>query len=157
MPADAHADLEPPNAISFLPAETTSVEETMALGARLAEALEAGAIVALYGDLGAGKTHFVKGMARALGLPPAEVRSPTFTILHAYDGGRLPLYHFDAYRVQRPSEFYELGYEDYFYGDGITCIEWPERVETLIPDHALRLRLTHEGPDRRRIEHYVPE
>jgi tRNA threonylcarbamoyladenosine biosynthesis protein TsaE len=135
----------------LLPLETASVAETMRLGERLAEHLQPGDIVALYGDLGAGKTHLVKGIARALGVDEAAVSSPTFTIVQEY-AGAVPIYHIDAYRVETPDEFYELGYEDYFYGDGLCLIEWPSRIESLLPDDALRLRLTHQGGDRRRIE-----
>ena len=136
---------------NLLPAETSAPEETEALGAALAEALAPGDVVALYGDLGSGKTHLVKGACAALGVPPEHVSSPTFAIVHEYAGGRVPLYHIDAYRIERLDAFYELGYEDYFYGGGLCFVEWPERVEALLPEHALRLRLTHLGGDRRRI------
>lgn len=123
----------------------------MALGERLAAHLGAGDVVALYGDLGAGKTHLVKGIARALGVPPEAVSSPTFALVHEYDG-TLPIYHFDAYRIEHPDELYELGYEEYFYGAGLCLIEWPARIEALLPDDAIRLRLSHRGSDRRLIE-----
>ncbi len=135
----------------ILPAETSSAAETEAVGARLAEYLEPQAIVALYGDLGAGKTHLVRGICTGLGVPPEAVSSPTFTIVNEYEG-RLPVYHFDAYRVKGPEEFFELGYEEYFYGDGICLIEWPERGEALLHDDTIRLRPLHLGEDRRRIE-----
>lgn len=135
----------------ILPVETSAAAETEAVGARLAQYLEPQAIVALYGDLGAGKTHLVRGICSGLGIPPGSVSSPTFTIVNEYNG-RLPVYHFDAYRVKGPEEFFELGYEEYFYGDGICLIEWPERVEALLPEYTIRLRLTHLGEDRRRIE-----
>jgi len=140
----------------LLPVETASVEETIALGERLAEHFQPGDIVALYGDLGAGKTHLVKGIARALGVDEAAVSSPTFTIVQEY-AGTWPLYHIDAYRVETPDEFYELGYDDYFFGDGLCLIEWPSRIESLLPDDALRLRLTHQGGDRRQIEHITDD
>ncbi len=140
-----------PDLAALLPAETASPEETVALGRRLAAHLEPGDVLALYGDLGAGKTHLVKGICAGLGVPPAAVTSPTFTIANEYDGD-LPVYHLDAYRVERPEEFFELGYETYFFGDGVCLVEWPERVEALIPDDAIRLRLTHGGGDRRTIE-----
>jgi tRNA threonylcarbamoyladenosine biosynthesis protein TsaE len=139
------------NAEALFPATTESVEETQALGAQLAETLDAGGVLALYGDLGTGKTHLVKGVAEGLGLPPSTVRSPTFTILHTYDEGRRPLHHFDAYRVQSPDEFVELGFEEYVYGNGITCIEWADRIASLLPPHALHLSLTHVAAHRRRI------
>lgn len=142
---------------TFLPTTTSSVEETMVLGERLAAQCSAGSVLALYGDLGTGKTHLVKGIARGLGIPPTAVRSPTFTLLRTYEEGRCPLYHFDAYRVQDPDEFVELGYEEYVYGDGITCIEWADRVQTLMPTEALHLRLTHVAPSQRRIALLDPD
>lgn len=135
----------------MLPAETASVDETIALGEALAAHFRVGDIVALYGDLGAGKTHLVKGVARALGVPSEAVNSPTFTIVHEY-AGECPIYHIDAYRVDDSDEFYELGYEDYFYSDGLCLIEWPARIEALLPNDAIRLRLTHQGGDHRLIE-----
>lgn len=135
----------------LLPTTTDSVEETLSLGADLASTLESGAVLALYGDLGTGKTHFVKGIAKGLGIPPSSVRSPTFTILHTYENGRHPLHHFDAYRVQTPDEFVEIGFEEYVHGSGITCIEWASRVESLLPPETLHVTLRHEGPDQRRI------
>lgn len=135
----------------LLPAETASPAETVALGRRLAERLGPGDVLALYGDLGAGKTHLVKGLCAGLGIAPETVSSPTFTIVNEYDG-TLPVYHIDAYRIERTEEFFELGYETYVFGDGVCLIEWPERVEALVPEHALRLRLAHGGGDARRIE-----
>ena len=137
---------------ALLPKETVSPEETMALGEALASELQPGDVVALYGDLGAGKTHLIKGISKTLGVPGQHVTSPTFTIVHEYEGTRMPVYHFDAYRIQNPHEFFELGYEDYFFGNGLCLIEWPEHVESLLPGHTIRLRLSHRGRDRRRIE-----
>lgn len=134
---------------SLLPLETVSPAETLALGERLAAQLGPGDVVALYGELGAGKTHLVKGFCAALGVPEERVHSPTFTIVNEYAGRDLPIYHFDAYRVRRLDEFFELGYEDYFYGDGLCLVEWPEHVEALLPEHTIRLRLTHAGENRR--------
>ncbi len=136
---------------ALLPMETTSAGETMRLGERLAAHLGPGDLVALYGDLGTGKTHLVKGIARGRGVPERRVSSPTFTIVQEY-AGDLPIYHIDAYRIAHVDEFYELGYEEYFYGDGICLIEWPARVEELLPARTIRLRLTHQGGDQRRIE-----
>ena len=136
---------------ALFPVTTDSAAETRALGTQLTERLPSGAVVALYGDLGTGKTHLVKGIAEGLGLDPAAVRSPTFTILHTYDEGERPLHHFDAYRVQTPDEFVELGFEEYVHGPGLTVIEWADRVETLLPPTTLHLQLTHVAPQRRRI------
>jgi tRNA threonylcarbamoyladenosine biosynthesis protein TsaE len=135
----------------LLPCTTDSTEETLALGARVVDVLGPGAVLALYGDLGSGKTHFVKGIARGLGLSPAHVRSPTFTILAVHDEGERPLYHFDAYRVQDPDEFVELGFEDYVHGDGLTCIEWADRILSLLPPNTTHLRFHHVAPSERRI------
>jgi len=137
---------------SLFPVTTASVEETFALGRRLAEALSPGAVVALEGDLGTGKTHLVKGLAAALGIPPETVRSPTFTILHEYTGVQPPLYHFDAYRIGGASEFEALGFREYVDGSGITVVEWASRVADLLPPGTLWLRLTHVSPAERRVE-----
>lgn len=135
----------------LLPATAATPADTEHLGRRLARILAPGDVVALYGDLGAGKTVLVRGICEGLGLDPDEVTSPTFTILHEYCDARAPIYHFDAYRVERLDEFYGLGYEEYFFGDGISIVEWADRVEPLIPDHAIRIRIDHEGGDCRRI------
>ena len=81
------------------------------------------------------------------------MNSPTFTLINEYHGAAFPLYHFDTYRIHQLAEFYALGYEEYFFGDGVCLIEWPEKIEGLLPDHTIRLRLTHLGGDRRRIEY----
>ena len=143
--------IQNPKLKALLPRETASPEETMALGEELAGAFQPGDVVALYGDLGAGKTHLIKGISRALGVPGREVTSPTFTLVHEYEGTRMPVYHFDAYRIQAPHEFFELGCEDYFFGSGLCLIEWPEHVQSLLPDHTIRLRLSHKGRSCRRI------
>ena len=135
----------------LLPAETDAPEATLALGARLAAALRPGDVLALYGDLGAGKTHLVKGLAAGLGLDPDEVASPTFVLVHEYPTDP-PLFHFDAYRMERPEDFTRIGFEEYAAGDGVCVVEWPERIEPLLPPGTLRLRLSSLGGDRRRIE-----
>ena len=105
-----------------------SEEETRALAEKLAREVQAGDVIALHGDLGAGKTVFAGGFAKGLGVPyPEDVVSPTYTLLQIYEGGRLPMYHFDVYRIGDVSEMDEIGYEDYFYGNGI-CF-----ITTLIP------------------------
>ncbi|GBD02679.1 tRNA threonylcarbamoyladenosine biosynthesis protein TsaE [bacterium HR18] len=138
----------------LLPCETDTPEATRALGKHLARRLHPGDVVALYGELGSGKTQLVKGIAEGLGIPEAEVNSPTFTLLHIYLGGRLPLYHFDAYRLRQLEEFYALGYEEYFFGEGVSIVEWAERIEPLLPPYALRLHLEHLGNNRRRITYW---
>lgn len=124
---------------------TTSPEETIAKGKEFVSSLKAGDIICLKGDLGAGKTHFVKGMAEGLGIDSDDVSSPTFTLINEYNGERL-LYHFDCYRMESPREALEIGAEEYFYDDGITVIEWPERIESLIPPEAIWISI--EAPDK---------
>ena len=133
--------------------ETSSAKETFALGERLGREAVAGSVLCLDGDLGVGKTVFTQGFAHGLGVSD-YVNSPTFTIVKEYEG-RLPLYHFDMYRLGEESELLEIGYEDYFYGKGVCVIEWPERAAGLIPEEADWLRITKEpekGFDYRRIE-----
>lgn len=130
---------------------THSEAETRALGARFASSLQAGAVVALYGTLGAGKTQFVKGICSAWGIPEKYVHSPTFTLVNEYEGHSFPVYHFDAYRIEQVSEFFELGYEDYFYGEGVCLVEWPARVEPLLPKDTVRIRFSHISDTVREI------
>ena len=115
--------------------ETMSPKETFELGRKIGLEAKAGEIICLDGDLGVGKTVFTQGFAKGLGIDEA-VNSPTFTIIQEYDEGRLPLYHFDVYRIGNPEEMYEIGYEDYFYGQGVCLIEGAELIEELIPDEA---------------------
>ncbi len=128
----------------------SSIEETLEAGERLAAGLQAGDVVLLKGDLGAGKTHFVKGVARYFGIPEEEVQSPTFSIIHEYPG-KIPLYHVDAYRLNRPEEALEFGIEEYLYGDGICLIEWPERIEALLPESSRVVEITHIDEKKRQI------
>ena len=135
------------------PMESFSPEETYAIGRRLGQLAEPGDIVTLSGDLGTGKTVFAKGFAEGLGIAD-DVTSPTFTIIKEYTDGRIPLAHFDAYRIADPDEMYAIGYEDYLSGDFVCLIEWPEMIEELIPGDALRVRLEKDlekGFDYRRI------
>ncbi|HIU88533.1 MAG TPA: tRNA (adenosine(37)-N6)-threonylcarbamoyltransferase complex ATPase subunit type 1 TsaE [Candidatus Avilachnospira avistercoris] len=134
--------------------ESHSPKETMELGERLGREARCGDIFLLSGDLGCGKTVFAKGFAKGLGIDE-DITSPTFTILREYEGGRLRLAHFDAYRIEDADEMYEIGFEDYLYGDGVCLIEWPEMVEELIPDSAKLIRITKDlskGEDHRLIE-----
>ena len=113
---------------------STSPEATFQFGKMLGEALRAGDVVALRGDLGAGKTCCAQGIAVGLGVPDRlMVTSPTFTLIQEYQG-RLPVYHFDAYRLEQEEELDELGFEEYFYGEGITLIEWAERIPSYLPE-----------------------
>jgi tRNA threonylcarbamoyladenosine biosynthesis protein TsaE len=124
----------------------------MELGAKLALTLEAGAIVTLQGELGAGKTHLAKGICSGLGVALDLVNSPTFNIVNEYNGRSLTIYHIDGYRVERVEEFHELGIEDYIFSDAVCLIEWPERIIPLLPKGTIRLQLSHLAPDRRRVE-----
>ena len=133
--------------------ETQSSAETFAFAKELGQKAEGGAIYALTGDLGVGKTVFCQGFAAGLGIRE-YVNSPTFTILGIYEDGRLPLYHFDVYRIEEPEEMEEIGYEDYFYGDGVCLIEWAELIDELIPEGAVRVTIEKDldkGIDYRRI------
>ncbi|MBR6536469.1 MAG: tRNA (adenosine(37)-N6)-threonylcarbamoyltransferase complex ATPase subunit type 1 TsaE [Lachnospiraceae bacterium] len=132
--------------------ESFSAEETYALGKKLGEEAKPGAVYCLSGDLGVGKTVFTKGFAVGLGVTDT-VNSPTFTIVQEYNG-RLPFYHFDVYRIEEPEEMEEIGYEDYFYGDGACMIEWAELIEELIPADAVKVRIRKDlqkGTDYRLI------
>ncbi len=129
---------------------THSREETETLGARLANALTKGAVVAFTGDLGAGKTAFVSGMARALGVEE-RVTSPTFTIVNEYEGGRLPLFHFDMYRLDSADELFHIGWEDYLARGGVCAVEWSENVEEAIEADAVRVSILRGGGDDDRI------
>lgn len=122
-----------------------SPEATLEWGRTLAKSLTPNTIIALSGELGAGKTHLVKGIALGLGLPiEDEVQSPTFVILSIYDTTP-PLYHFDLYRLKGAEEFQALGFEEFFTRGGICAIEWPERIASLLPQNTLHISLSHAG------------
>ncbi len=129
---------------------TSSIGETLLAGEQLGSLLASGDVVLLKGDLGAGKTHFVKGVARFFQIPVDEVQSPTFSLIHEYSG-KVTLYHLDAYRLQRPEEALEFGLEEYLYGDGICLIEWPERIASLLPQSCWVVEITHVDKNRRQI------
>ena len=129
---------------------THSREETEALGARLADALAEGRVVAFTGDLGAGKTAFVSGMARALGVEE-RVTSPTFTIVNEYEGGRLPLFHFDMYRLDSADELFHIGWEDYLARGGVCAVEWSENVTGAIEPDAVRVSILRGDWDNDRV------
>lgn len=129
-----------------------SIDETIALGAKLAGKLKKGGCVALIGDLGSGKTVFTKGIARGLGVKNARyVNSPTFVIIKEYRG-KLPLYHFDLYRLDHHTTLDEMNYEEYFYGDGVTVIEWADKIRELLPPKRIEVKLSVIDEDKRKIE-----
>ena len=146
--------------------ETNSASETLALGEKLGKAAKPGQIYTLNGDLGVGKTVLTQGFAKGLGITEA-VNSPTFTIVQVYDSGRMPLYHFDAYtegrlpfyhfdvyRIGDIEEMEEIGYDDYFFGEGVCLIEWAELIEELIPEGAISITIEKDlekGFDYRKI------
>jgi tRNA threonylcarbamoyladenosine biosynthesis protein TsaE len=129
---------------------TTSEEETRQVASTLARELSAGAVVLLSGDLGAGKTAFVRGLAEGLGIDPAEVTSPTFTLVHEYAGGRLPLVHVDLYRLDR-ADLDEIGLDSDLANRGVLAVEWAERLERA-PPGAMRVTIQDAGGDDRVIE-----
>ena len=133
--------------------EVNTPEETEALGRTAGMAAKAGEIYALDGDLGVGKTVWIRGFAEGLGVTE-DVVSPTFTILQEYRTGRLPMFHFDVYRIDDPDELFEIGFEEYLFGDGVTLIEWAEKAEPYLPETAIRIRIEKDfekGADYRRI------
>lgn len=133
--------------------ETNAPEETFALAKQLGEAAEPGMVFTLTGDLGVGKTVFAQGLAEGLGITE-PINSPTFTIVQVYDEGRLPFYHFDVYRIGDVEEMDEIGYEDYFYGDGVCLIEWAELIEEILPGRRTQILIEKDlerGFDYRRI------
>ena len=133
---------------------TSSEEETSSAGERLAASLQPGDVVLLYGELGAGKTAFVRGLARGLGASADDVSSPTFTIVQEYAGPRAMLYHVDLYRLE-PAEVDDIGLEELVSGDGIVAVEWAERWRGR-PDDVYEVRLADSGDDRRLIEIMTP-
>ncbi len=138
--------------------ETFSPEETRRLGFEMGAAAGAGRVYCLDGDLGAGKTVFAQGFAAGLGVAE-PVNSPTFTIVQQYEGGRVPLYHLDVYRIDDAEEMEEIGYEDFFYGTGVCLIEWSERIREILPEDALHIRIEKDperGFDYRKISADFP-
>lgn len=128
----------------------SSEKETMELARKVGEETEVGDIICLKGELGAGKTHFVKGFVTAFGISPESVSSPTFSIIQEYSGD-LPVYHFDFYRLENVREALEIGSEEYFYGDGVSIIEWPERVEAILPGKVKEIHIASINNTTRKI------
>ena len=127
-----------------------SESETEALGRRLADRLSPGAVIACRGGLGMGTTAFVRGLAQGLGYP-GRVTSPTFTIVNEYEGGRLPLFHFDMYRLGSAGELFDIGWEDYLERGGVCAVEWTENVAEAIEDGAVRVAIRRGGDDDSRV------
>jgi tRNA threonylcarbamoyladenosine biosynthesis protein TsaE len=133
--------------------ETFSPEQTVALGQKLGRNARQGEVYTLIGDLGVGKTVFTQGIAEGLGITE-PICSPTFTIVQVYEEGRIPFYHFDVYRIGDIEEMDEIGYEDYFYGAGLTMIEWANLIEEILPEHYRQITIEKDldkGFDYRRI------
>ena len=125
-------------------------EETIKFGTELAAKLTPGTVIALIGDLGTGKTSLTKSIAAALGIEEI-ITSPTFNIVKEYDSGRLPLYHFDVYRIGDVDEMYELGYEEYFYGKGVSIVEWADLIEEIMPEDTLTINIEYGEKEGERI------
>ena len=132
--------------------QSHSVEETEAFAIELAQTLRGGECVALYGDLGAGKTQFVRGLIRGLGGDPRAVSSPTFVLLNVYDTPRLKIFHLDAYRVHGPSDFEVIGFAELLEQGGVVVVEWAERVESLLTPSRISVRISAAGECDRLIE-----
>ncbi len=126
---------------------TNHPDETHALGVRLAQQLHGGEVIAFTGGLGAGKTAFTRGLAEGLGIA-ARVTSPTFNIVNEYDDGRLPLFHFDMYRLSSADELYDIGWEDYLARGGVCAVEWSEIVSDALDEHVISVDITAQGDTR---------
>ena len=128
-------------------------KDTYKLGEKIGQMAKPGMVISLTGDLGVGKTVFTQGLAKGLGIEE-PVNSPTFTIVQVYEEGRLPLYHFDVYRIGDIEEMDEIGYEDYVYGEGVSLIEWANLIEEILPEHFTEIKIEknlEKGFDYRRI------
>ena len=136
---------------SVLEIDSASEAETDHLGAMLASVIEPGLVIGLIGQLGAGKTRLVRATATALGADPTSVNSPTFVLIQEYDS-RIPVYHFDTYRLRDVSAFADLGVEEYFGGDGVCFVEWADRVDSVLPRDRLQIEVTVVGPNARRLK-----
>ena len=131
---------------------SSSAQDTLKIGGAIARHLKPGDILCLYGDLGSGKTVLVKGIAQGLGIKKEKVISPTFVLIRQYQKSRIPLYHFDLYRLENEGEIINLGYEEYFYDQAVAVIEWADRLKSLKPAQSLSIRLDFKDKCRRRIK-----
>ncbi len=134
--------------------KSTGPEQTRQIGAELADCLQPGDVIALSGDLGAGKSELTRGIAHGLGIE-GPVPSPSFTILNVYEDARIPLYHFDFYRLRSSEEIYEMGMDEWIGGKGVTVIEWPSQCPDVLPEDYLEVRLVSEDEMKRDIS-FVP-
>jgi len=125
--------------------------ETIQYGEELSRLLKKGDIVCLFGELGSGKTTFVKGLAKGLRVSPNKVHSPTFVLMNAYEG-KIPLFHFDFYRIEKSSELSSIGYDEFLYDEGIAVVEWAEHFGALMPKEYLKIRFQHKGENKREIK-----
>ena len=131
---------------------TNSPEETLDLGCKFGKKLKTGAVVALIGELGTGKTIFTKGIAKALGVKEYEyVNSPSFVIVKEYRSRRMPLYHFDLYRLKSNHDLDTVGYEEYFYSKGVSVVEWADRAMDILPEGYISVKFRHRGRNKREI------
>jgi tRNA threonylcarbamoyladenosine biosynthesis protein TsaE len=130
--------------------ELGSLDQTILFGRHAARALPSGSILALHGPLGAGKTSFVQGLGQGLGIA-SPIQSPTFTYLYLYEEGTRPLYHFDLYRMKTADDFFAMGFEEYFNRNGITAIEWPERLGAALPAHAVSIHFSYAESGRNAV------
>ena len=135
--------------------ELASEKDTARLGRALADLVEPGMVIGLVGPLGAGKTRLVRAIAEALGVDPGAISSPTFVLIQEYDG-RLPVYHFDAYRLPTPEAFEDLGVADYWDSGGVSLVEWADRVRELLPDDCWTITLCPTGPSARSVRIDLP-
>ncbi len=145
--------------MKYFTVQTNSEEETKELGRKLGKSLKSGDVLALTGDLGAGKTHFTMGVAESLNIH-AYITSPTFTLVNEYRNGTMPLFHFDAYRLGDPEELMEIGFEEYEAAGGLIIIEWADIVESLLPNKTIWIKIERQdtvGINRRNITFELPE
>ncbi|MFH1888780.1 MAG: tRNA (adenosine(37)-N6)-threonylcarbamoyltransferase complex ATPase subunit type 1 TsaE [Candidatus Omnitrophota bacterium] len=129
-----------------------SVKDTLKIGRAIAKNLSKGDIICLFGELGSGKTVLSKGIASALGVKRSDVISPSFVLIRQYSAARIPLYHFDLYRLDRIDDIIALGYEEYFYDDGVTIVEWADRLKYLLPGEYLKIKLQIKSDSKRLFE-----
>lgn len=126
-------------------------KETFRIGKKISKILKPGNIVCLFGDLGSGKTVLTKGIAQGLGIAPEDIHSPTFTLMNIYFSKKVVVYHFDLYRIENPKELMQVGYEDFFYGTGITVVEWADRLGMLLPKERVSVEIRHRSKKERML------